>query len=84
MHTRAQPTNSIQSLARVGNTEIFEPPKKIGKQTERERQREVLCLLRMRKSSREKRRTEREEEEEEEEEEERREDEAVVKATVLL
>lgn len=39
-HTRAHPTNSIQSLARVGNTQIFEPPKKIGKQTTRERERE--------------------------------------------
>lgn len=47
----------------------FEPPKKIGKQTEREREK-VLCLLRMRKSSREKRRREEGEEE--------REDEAIV------
>jgi hypothetical protein len=46
---------SIHSLAPVGNTEIFEPPKKIEKQTQREGEREkVWCLLRMRKSSREK------------------------------
>jgi hypothetical protein len=63
-------------LLRVGNRQFFEPPRKIEKEGQREREK-VLCLPRIRKSSLRKRRRRRNRE---------REVEALVtaKATVLL
>jgi hypothetical protein len=64
-------------LARVGNTQIFEPPKKIEKQTQRERERESFVFTQNAQVLTGKK---------DEEEEKKREDEAIVtaKATVLL